>query len=161
VVRLGALALAVLLFYSTDWAFLRRLCRSAVGPVLVGLGHRTVASDSGGSIGLAVDGERFSISPDCTYVDLALVLAPFWWRSPRSVTSNLGRIAAGTAVVLGLNLLRITLAMHGLARGQPMWLVHDLPDLLVYWPVIGASVLLALRHDARGRGIREPANPAL
>ena len=80
VLRLVALAFLIAIYFSLDWVLLRRLLRSCTAFVLDRVGHHTASIGAGSELFLVVDSELFSITANCTYLDLFLTLAPFCWR---------------------------------------------------------------------------------
>ena len=102
-----------------------------------------------GRVALRVDRRIHSISADCTYIDLALVLIPFLWRAGRTTRRNIAVILLAGMAVLTVNYLRIVAAMHADARGAAWFLAHDLPDMLLYWPAVFVAAFAACRADGR------------
>lgn len=149
--RLVALGLLVVLFYSQDWMFLRRLLTNAAGAALTRMGHTTTVGQDAGDLLLTVDGQVYGISPDCTYIDLVLIITPFWWRVGRGIRVNVLRLLVLAFAILAGNVFRVVFGMHFIAQGTSWFLAHDLPDMLIYWPSLAVAVILSIRHDLRER----------
>ncbi len=146
--RLAVLGLLVAVYYALDWVALRLGLRHAVVAALALLGHHSVPLEDASGLDIAVAGAgRFAVTANCTYADLVLITAPFCWRFRRSLATNLGRLAALTAAVLSLNVVRVVLALHFFHRGATWYLAHDVPDLAIHYTAMIVLVLLALRSD--------------
>jgi len=145
--RLVALALMVGVYCSFEWTLLRTLLGGLAVAILSGVGHQAGLAASGDQIFLSVDGARFSILAACTYVDLALTLAPFTWRMGRPLGSNLMRVFSVILAVLAMNVARVVLAIHLHTTGAGWSLAHDAPDHVLYFTALFAALLLSARSD--------------
>ena len=85
--------------------------------------------------------------PDCTYIDLVLILIPFLWRVEVSPGRNLVWLAAFTVAVQLVNLARVWFSIWFFSRGGSWFLAHDLPDYLLYYPTLVLVILWALSRD--------------
>ncbi|MBI5827483.1 MAG: hypothetical protein HZB22_07150 [Deltaproteobacteria bacterium] len=148
VLRLLGAGVLIALYYALDWSGLREVVRGAVAVFLGLLGHRAVSVDNGGEFYLLVDGYRsFAITANCTYADLALVMAPFCWRLRTPLLLNLSRLAVISAAIMIVNIARVVMAID-LYQGGVSWsLAHLLPDIAIHSASIAAAVWLALRSD--------------
>jgi len=159
--RLGALLVLVIAFYAVDWTLLRRSVRGATAAALVYLGHEVACEDSKEEVLLTVDNRPFSFSPDCTYVDLILVLAPFCWSVRAGLRANVLRLLSLALIVSSVNLIRLIVALHLFAQGRSWFAVHELPDYVIYYPSIAVIVILTLVSDCRNRRRADgPAPPS-
>lgn len=138
----------IALYYSLDWSGLREAVRGAVAVSLGFLGHSAVSVDNGGGFYLLVDGYRsFAITANCTYADLALVMAPFCWRLRTPLILNLARLAVISAAIMIVNIARVVLAID-LYQGGVSWsMAHLLPDIAIHSASIAVAVWLALGSD--------------
>jgi hypothetical protein len=144
-----ALAGCGLLFYTLDWMILRNWVAQGLHVVLSSWGHVSRVEVIDGKVLLVVDGVRFWISAQCTYVDLALCLSPFLWQAGLPTRVNLGNLLLAFVAVQGINFARLVGGHLALARGASWAWAHDLPDLLLWYPVLTLAVLGALRTDQR------------
>ena len=145
--RLAGLALGVGLFYAVSWMPLRIAVRDAAASCLQTVGMRVDVTAFEGSPALRVAGKQFHFTPDCTYIDLVLILIPFLWRVEASPGRNLVCLAAFTAVVQLVNLVRAWFSIWFSSHGGSWFLAHDLPDYLLYYPTLVIVILWALRRD--------------
>ncbi len=151
--RVLALGVLVVIYLIVDWRLVRLGLGSAVSLFLVLLGHTAAAIDAGGDIYLFVDhNHTFELTTSCIYVDLVLISVPFWWRFQRPPSANAWHLAVLTISVLGFNVLRMALALHLFQSGISWQVAHNIPNILIYFAVIAATVLLALRSDRSGEG---------
>lgn len=148
VLRLLGAGVLIALYYSLDWSGLREAVRGAVAIFLNLLGHSAVSVDKGGGFYLLVDGYRsFAITANCTYADLALVMAPFCWRLRTPLILNLARLAVISAAIMIVNIVRVVLAIDLYQGGVSWGVAHLLPDIAIHSAFIAAAVWLALRSD--------------
>lgn len=148
VLRLMGAGVLIALYYSLDWAGLREAVRGAVAVFLGLLGHTAVSVDTGGGVYLLVDGYRsFAITANCTYADLALVVAPFCWRLRTPLILNLTRLAVISAAIMTVNIARVVMAIDLYQRGVSWSMAHLLPDIAIHSVSIAVAVWLALRSD--------------
>ncbi len=95
----------------------------------------------------------FEVTASCTHVEVVGLLAPLVWDRSRSVAVNGARCLAFAAVVVGLSVARIDLAIALRAAGLPWVVSHDVLLGLGYF-VVMASVL------AGGAWTRSPSGAA-
>lgn len=144
----GALVLYGL-FISSQWTSLSILVSKQVEFGLTALGHRVNRTCSINQWGIVVDGQAFSITRDCTYLELFVWLAPFVWRRNSKLTMNLAVILLLLVMVSAVNFLRLMFTFCVYSRGASWFAAHDLPDLLIFYPTIAIAVLLSVRRDSR------------
>lgn len=145
--RLLALTGCWILFWSLDWLLLRNWLAQGLHAVLPTWGHWSTVDVVDGQVRLIVDGMLFQVGARCTYVDLALCVAPFLWRAKLATTVNLGILLLAFIAVQGINFARLIGSHVALARGTGWTLAHDVPDLLLWSLALAAAVLFALRND--------------
>ncbi len=148
--RLAAVGLLVTFYYAWDWTPPRVWLADVAGTVLESLGHDTATGWEGTDLVLSADEEYYSITRDCTYADLILILIPLCWRTRRRFRLNLLRSGVIAVAVSACNLTRVVAAIHFNVSGVSWFAAHELPDLLFYYPLVGIAALLALRCDWRG-----------
>lgn len=129
---------AILVFYGSDWLWLRRLHVTWLQSTFQGLGCEVQAA---GTL-LTVDGHRFQVDPDCTYVDLILCSLPLLWRVHRRPAANVVVMAAFATSVLVVNLVRVLFGVHGVTRGISLFWAHDFVDYLIWYPALGIVAFL-------------------
>ncbi len=151
VLRLVAMALLLVAYFSLDWMVLRRLLRSCTAFILQRLGHQTVSTNNGSELFLIVDSEMYAMTANCTYADLFLVLAPFSWRAELGPSANLGRLVKLALVIFVGNVLRTSLALHLKAEGVSWKLAHTLPDKLIHSAAVSSHVIATWRRDLQAR----------
>jgi hypothetical protein len=150
--RLLVMAALLALYFSSDWSGLRSALGASSAHLLSLLGYTVTLTSRESSVYLAFSDTRLLITPACTYLDLAFILAPFTWRAGQRLAANLFRAVAVTLAVLSLNAGRLVLTAV-LYHGGAAWpLSHDLPDLALYYPAIATAVLLCARSDWRWPG---------
>lgn len=145
--RLAALGLAVAVFYGVSWLPYRVALRDGVGWVMRRAGLATSTAVFEGSPALIAGGKQFYFTPDCTYVDLWLILIPFLWRLDWSWRRNAGCILGFGLLVGAVNFLRVCVSTYFYARGHSWFMAHDLEDYILYYPTLAGLVLAALRRD--------------
>jgi len=144
---LGVLA-GLAVYYAFDWVPLQVAWHRAFALGLAAIGDPVQTVGRGSALLLLVDGKTFALTPNCTYLDLSLVLTPLLWRPGRRVGWNLGQLLAKGAVVATLNLLRVVGAIHlTVASGLGWHAVHFWSDLTIHVGMITAAALWALRTD--------------
>jgi hypothetical protein len=142
-----ALAGCWLLFWSLDWMVLRAGLAQALQSVLPTWGHWSTVNVADDQVLLVVDGMRFQIGARCTYVDLALCIAPFLWRAALPTALNVFNLLLAFAAVQGINFARLLGTHLALARGGNWTLAHDIPDLTLWSLALAVAVLCALQTD--------------
>jgi len=171
----------VALYYSSEWSWIRVATRATVRNLLVITGHECIAPSPASSVRaklastqpvnwygrflawietqsslqvvLIVDGCTYSVTPDCTYADLILIIWPLLWLPSLSWAINVRRLMSAAALVLCLNLLRLFLTLHYAPHDGDEFLVHDIADALLYWPILGCVAVKAVRVDLNTVGI--------
>ena len=100
--RLAVLALLIAVYLKVDWIYLRKALRSCIAWLLSSAGHRTTSVGQSTDLLLAVDKKVYAVSANCTYLDLVLTLAPFYWRRAQRAPANLRRLSVlALAILLG------------------------------------------------------------
>lgn len=145
--RMAGVGLAVALFYGVSWLPLRGAVRDGVSWVMQHGGFVTTVAVYEGSPALLVGSKRFYFTPDCTYVDLWLVLIPFLWRLDWPWQRNLGRILGFGVMVCVANFIRVCASIYLSATGHSWLVAHELPEYMLYYPTLLVVVLIALRRD--------------
>jgi exosortase/archaeosortase family protein len=134
-------AAAIAAFYSLEWGWLRQMHVLWLQTTLQALGCLV---QTAGTL-LTVNGHAFQISPDCTYVDLAICCLPLLWRVHRRFSANLAVLAGFAAAVVVVNLLRVLYGVYAYSHGGSMFWSHDLVDYVLWYPTMGIVALLWLR----------------
>jgi len=145
--RISALVVLLALFYSWDWMAFRVMLRDVTGWSVRVSGYDPTSFVYEGSPALGVEGKVHYYSPECTYLDLLMIVAPFLWVFGASRWSNILRIGIVALVIQGWNLVRCWAAVYFDVLGVDRFYAHDLPDYIIWWPTVAAVVLLALRRD--------------
>lgn len=153
VIRVVAVTVLGGLYYLFEWTRLRELVSICTAALLRIIGNPATFVQTGTEFYIVLQSGLISISADCTYVVLVLLLAPFIWRSRYGLTTNAIRLGLAAVVVLSVNLARLVLALTVTDAGAPWFLAHTLPDIMVYYPALAASALLALRSDQELRRV--------
>jgi hypothetical protein len=146
-VRLAVLTLLIAAYLRTDWTVLQKALRSHIARLLRRAGHRTTEADVDTALLLAVDAELYAITANCTYVDLALTLAPLYWRRELPWSTNARRLAVLAMAILLGNVVRTSLALHLTSSGVSWTWAHTVPDTLIRSLAVGGGVLSAVRDD--------------
>src|SRR5262249_11954849 len=121
--RLASLCVLMIAYYALDWRVVRIGQRSACAAALKCAGYESkvvaripadapfedgnayerlmdrIAHKDDGTVALLVNGLLLSITPDCTYLDLVLIIAPFLWRPRLRWRSNFVRLGVMSAAV--------------------------------------------------------------
>jgi hypothetical protein len=145
--RLIALALLLVTYFTFDWMILRRLLRSWTAFVLKRLGRHTVSTEIGSQLFLVVDSEMYAMTANCTYADLFLVMAPFCWQAGLGPVENLRKLMKLALTIFFGNVMRTSLALHLKAEGVSWKLAHIVPDKLIHSAAVSSSVIASLRSD--------------
>lgn len=145
--RLVILIILMLLYYNLNWYFLREVLNNVIAKILNISGQICITYNTGNSSYMLVNGNRYSITAHCTYLDLIFITAPFCWRYQLKLFTNLTRLAGFALVVFTFNIIRIIIALYLYHKGHPWDLVHNLPDILIHIIVITLCVCLAIRID--------------
>lgn len=133
----AALALACGVFYGLDWIWLR----GALTHSLVFLLEQSGYAPQMHVLEIVFPVARFPITAECTYVDLALCMAPFFWRDHLSFRRNLIRLTVLALTVTCLNEVRVLWAILGTLRGHSWFTAHDLPDLMLWYGGLSVAIL--------------------
>ncbi len=136
-------------FYLFDWESATRLTAYSTAAGLTPFCESVIAA---GGAEIVCDGWVFVFSKECTYLDLFLASAPFVWRSRRSVAVNLRRIAAVLSLIWVINMLRLVGGLAAYVHGVQWKLAHDIPDMMVYWPLLGIVLVSYWRSVAHTGG---------
>jgi hypothetical protein len=148
-VRLLAVAILVVAYYTVDWSPVQRVLTVLVASLLRALGHAVGIDWSGPDPALELSGRDFAVTANCTYMDLALVLAPLCWRARRGLYRNALVVALMSMAVLLLNPLRVVFAIHLTIKGAGWTYAHTVPDLTIHGVAISLAAILAFRSDWR------------
>ena len=147
ILRLAVMAILILLYDMIDWRILQKFFRLALSIGLTVLGHQTETIDAGSLVVLSVDSRIFSITANCTYAYLFLLLAPFGWRTRERVIKNICNLLALAAALMCLNVIRATFAVHFNVQGIAWAYSHMLPHLLINIVVIIVLLSIAFRQE--------------
>jgi len=146
--RAAGVALAAALFYCVGWLPLREAVRDGVAWVMRQAGFLTAVTVYEGSPALMVGGRQFYFTPDCTYVDLWLLLIPFLWKLNWPWRRNLYRVLSFGLMVGVVNFIRVCMSTYLYTTGQSWLVAHDLLDYLLYYPTLLLVATTALRRDS-------------
>jgi exosortase/archaeosortase len=124
-----------------------RIVRTEATVCLHWLGHRADERDEAGQSLLIVDGLWFAITPDCTYLDLMLIVAPLCWNLGVPIKRNVLRLGALIVAISVVNTARVIVALGSRADGASWFLAHNLPDMLICYPAITLAVIRAIVED--------------
>ncbi len=158
--RLIAVAIAVCVFYSPIWLPLQRLTRDLIGLWLSAVGSNPRWCEHEGYPALQLGGRRYHFTPDCTYMDLVLLLCVLLWSRQLSTPRNLSRLAVVTAALLIFNFVRASVALALNADGVSWLWCHEAPDFVFYWPVLAAAALKAAKDDGLSFPVLTRVRPA-
>lgn len=147
VYRLAALPVLFLLFYALDWMPLRVAQRDAVAWSLERMGYAPAVFVQEGSPAVKVGNDIYFFLPECTYVDLYFMVAPFLWVCGTTRRANALRLTVAAVVVMAVSLVRVCGMVYFNVRGMEWFYTHDLPDYFIWWPTVLVCALLALRRD--------------
>lgn len=154
-------------YYSFTWLPLQRAWQSVFALGLGAIGHDARALGGESAPYLLVDGRTFFLSPNCTYIDFALVLTPLLWRPGRLLRWNAGLLLAVGLVLALFNWTRILFAIHvQITSGLSWHTLHFWPDFLLHLGLITGVAICALRADwrrslAHSPGSMQLAEPSL
>ncbi len=129
---------AILAFCGLEWGWLRQLHVLWLQTTLQALGCHV---ETAGTL-LTIEGQRFQIDPDCTYVDLILCGLPLLWRVHRRWSANLAVLAGFVGAVVVVNLARVLYGVYALAHGVSLFWAHDLVDYVLWYPTLGVIAWL-------------------
>lgn len=147
-IRLLTLAVLLAGYECLDWGPAHRAVRSGLAVALTGLGHAVAPLLSEGrSSLLLVDGTLYRVTRGCTYLNLALILAPFVWRFGIRWSRNVLHLGLLFGGILALDVGRLAAAVHAHQAGWSWQLAHDWPNLALRWALVVPAVVLALRCD--------------
>lgn len=145
--RLAAVCILGLLFYGSSWLPLRTMTRDWASLVAKTAGWEVQDYVHDGSPAMRAGGRAFEFSPDCTYIDLFLLTAPLVFRRSATAGRNVARLAVLFAAIQAVNLARVAGAVVFYADGASWFLVHDLVDMLVYFPALIVAGLAGFAED--------------
>jgi len=146
-VRMGFVLAVWCVFEIIPWGPLPRLQRDLTGSALHALGYRAVPIESEGVPTIVADRRHYTFTPECTYVDLLLMVLPFVWDVRPGVARGCLRVLVVSTVVLAGNFVRVTIALALHIDGGSWFLCHDLPDTIVFYPAVCAALIWRLRRD--------------
>lgn len=141
----GALVCA---YYAFDWQYLRLLVRSTLVALLGLLGQPCIPFDAGSGLHFVTEhGVVFTVTANCTYIDLFLTIAAFCWNPRSHVGMNAARLVVLAGAILIVNIGRLMAAFY-LSEKEVSWaLAHNLPDTALHILTIATAVLYALKTD--------------
>lgn len=145
--RLFILAGLVVIYYQFEWIWLRAGLFYIITGVFGFFGGIDISGFHYDNFYIVVEGRTFYVSPNCTYIDLAFIIAPFWWRFGQPFAKNAGRQILIFTLILSANVGRVWVAIYFFAKGFSWQLFHNLPDMGLHIIVIAISVILALKND--------------
>jgi len=145
--RFVGLAVGVGVFYAVSWMPLRIELRDFLAFLLRSGGSAVMLATVDGSPVLRFPHGQIYLSPDCTYMDLVLILLPFLWRPGKALRLNLSCLVAFAVAVQLVNLARVSFCVWFMARGYPWFYIHELPDYLLYYPTVLVVFVWCLRRD--------------
>ena len=146
--RAAGLLLGLAVYYAFDWEVLQHLWRFAFSAGLATIGHHVQLIGIEEMQGFAVDGLTYSLSRNCTYMDLVLLLAPLIWRPGRTAAFNFRQIGFLIAGLVAFNFLRVTFAIHmNVSEGIDWEIVHFWPDLVFHFTIIVGMAFRAMWVD--------------
>lgn len=145
--RFVALTALLGLYHAWDWMPLRTMQRDLIGWSLRVSGYTSTSFVYDGSPALGVEDKIHYYSPECTYLDLFLMVVPFVWVLGVKRRNNVLRISIAVLVISGGNLIRCWAAVYLDVVGVERFYAHDLPDYIIWWPTVIIVALLALRRD--------------
>lgn len=146
--RLAGVGVGVALFYSVSWLPLRVVVRDGVARVMQQAGFQTAVTVYEGSPALLIGTKQFYFTPDCTYVDLWLILIPFLWRLDLSWPRNLLWLLSSGLLIGTVNFIRVCMSTYLHTSGYSWLVAHELPDYLLYYPTLLVVAMIALRRDS-------------
>lgn len=147
ILRLLVVTVLVSIYFIIDWTVLRSVLRSTVILILGLLGLTAAPINVGDELFLRMNsGAAFAVTANCTYMDLLLMMVPFWWRFQRSLGANAMRLLILTTILLALNIIRVALALFLFGRGLPWEVVHDVPDVALHCIGVAVSVWLSFEN---------------
>lgn len=146
-IRLCILFMFILIYHSFDWISLRKALYNTLILINNSFNIFTISDKYYDELGFVIDGVLFYVSPNCTYIDLVLLIAPFWWRFRQTLRINFFRLLVLFVVIMSGNLVRITTALYFYDRGASWTLAHNVPDIILHVITISFSVIMALKND--------------
>lgn len=137
----------IFIYYTIPWNFLIQFLTFSLDRIFSFSGNSSIQFIHNGDYILLINGNPFIITVNCTYIDLALIIAPLCWRLHQSIFRNLSRIVCITCLILLLNVLRIWVAIHFYQSGISWESIHNIPDIAIHIIIITTCALLALKVD--------------
>lgn len=135
----GLIMLAVLVpWYLLDWGWAVKLTAFSTATALSPFCESVMSPDG---TRVLCNGHAFVFAKECTYLDLFLASAPFVWRPGRREAVNLRRLAVVLSLIVVLNLVRLVGGLAAYVNGLGWKLAHDVPDMFLYWPVLGFVII--------------------
>ena len=148
--RRAAVATAMLgLYYLCSWSTLTLWFRDSLGWVLESLGHELVWTEVESFPALQTIRDLHWYSRDCLYLDMFLLVTPFYWRRERSGLRNLLRLGAVGLGIAGVNFLRCLASLFFDIQGWTRFYYHDLPDYCLYYPMCVFLIVASAWPDRR------------
>lgn len=145
--RICALVVLLASFYAWDWMPLRVVLRDVIAWSVRVSGYTSTSFVYDGSPALGAEGKVHHYTPECTYLALVMVVAPFLWVFGASRRSNILRLGIAMLVILGCNLVRCWAAVYLDVLGVERFYAHDLPNYAICSGTILIVVIAAIRRD--------------
>ena len=137
----------MLLYFNLNWYFLREFLNNVIAKILDVSGQICISYNTENSYYMLINGYRYNITANCTYLDITFIIAPFCWRFQRQLFTNIIRLAWIALFIFIFNIIRIVIALYYYHLGYPWYMVHNLPDILIHIIVVTLFVCLAIRID--------------
>lgn len=139
-----SLTLYWVLYQSFDWLHLRKFTLDAAVLLLHAAFPISTLVPDDHDLTLSFDDARFSFTPDCTYVDVILILIPWTLVHSDTTLRRALRLLLLLSSVLLANQARIFLSLSLYRCGLPWLYCHDIPDRILYYGTISLIIAHAL-----------------
>lgn len=147
IIRIIAICILMIIYYAIQWNFLRQFLAFSLERIFSYTGNSNIHFLHDDSYNLLVNGNPFILTSNCTYIDLALIIAPLCWRLDQSIRRNLSGIILITCLILFLNVFRIWAAIYFYQSGASWISAHNIPDIFIHLIIITMCTLSALNAD--------------
>jgi hypothetical protein len=137
----------VIIYFVFQWNFLIQFVTSALSKIFSFTSSSSILFTQNGESCLLVNGNLFIITRACTYIDLALTVAPLCWRLNNSIFRNLSVILLITFLILLMNIIRISGTVYFYLEGASWELIHHIPDISLRLIIVAISAFSALKAD--------------
>ena len=146
-IRLVIMGLLVASYCLFDWLFVREFLAVSVTTLLKTCGVPASCFNFKTGISIMTETGLFSITKNCTYLDLVFILVPLIWRTQLGFSTNVLRIGVMVPAIMAANALRIFLAII-LTRYEVSWfLAHDILHYGIHLAAVAILAVRALRND--------------